>query len=486
MRGFRVRLAAVIVAGVLLQLLLPLLGARTGVVLDNLVLALIALVTTVGHVRQTRQTRGRRRIAWGLAAAAAGLWVLSSLVDTADVFLVSETLVDEWLAVGAALCAPAALMLLGSAERLGRENSLRRLIDVATVTGALFFLAWEFVLAPAYASLPAEAGPLITLVLLPELIGAAYALVLLSRSLSHSGDQALSLLALSLMTFAATMLLAVHNDGAGLPWYATGVGAGYLVAGLLAALASHAPLPPQTFSEENHAEGRWALLPYVPVGLAFAASAWSYTSNGNVAPALFWLLLATAALVLVRQFLSLRTNQLLTRKLEYQATHDVLTGLVNRAAFQQRAAAVLGTACPQALTGVMLIDLDGFKAINDTLGHAAGDALLAGVAGHLRSSVRDGDTVARLGGDEFVILLPGLERASQAEEIGERIMRRLAEPIPIDGGAVVARASIGASVMTGPAPDPAPLVKQADLALYQAKDAGKGVVRCHWAGQLVG
>ncbi|MEU4426677.1 GGDEF domain-containing protein [Actinoplanes sp. NPDC024001] len=478
------RLAAVAAAGVTAQLLLPLLSPRTGVVLDNLVLAVIALLTTVGHVRQTRLTRGRRRLAWGLAAAAAGLWAASSLVDTADAFRTGETVADEWLAVGAALCSPAALMLLGSAERVSRAVALRRLIDVATATGALFFLAWQFVLAPAYAGLPAGAAQLITLVLLPELVGAAYALVLLSRSLSHRGDQALSLLALSLLTFAATVLLAVRNDALGLPWHACGVGAGYLVAGLLAALASHAPLPPETFSEESRSEGRWALLPYLPVGLAFAASAWSYARAGAVAPALFWLLLATAALVLVRQFLSLHANQQLTedlyrqrRLLEHQASHDALTGLVNRAAFQERAAAALATAGPQALTGVLLIDLDGFKAVNDTLGHAAGDALLVGVAGHLRAAVRDGDTVARLGGDEFVVLLPDLRDPGEVEEIGDRIVRRLAAPIPVDGGTVVARASIGASVTAGPGSDLSALVKQADVALYEAKHAGKGVVR---------
>jgi diguanylate cyclase (GGDEF)-like protein len=479
------RVAAAMAAGLVVQLSLPLLGARTGVVLDNVLLAVIGLVTAVGHARQTRLSRGQRRTAWALACAAAGLWSLSSGIDTVAALWTLDTALDEMVAVAAAIASLVALVLLGTADRVGRAVRLRRGIDVATVAGALFFLAWEFVLAPASAGLPRATAAMIILVLLPEIVGAGYALVLLSRSLSHRGDEALSLLAAGLLGFAATMLLAVHNLVHGLPWYATGVGAGYVIAGLLTALASAAPLPSGTFAEQtDNEEGRWALLPYVPVGLAFAAAAWRYVQSGNVTAVLFWLLLATSALVLVRQFLSMRTTQKLTddlraqrAELAYQASHDALTGLVNRTAFQQRAAAVVAGAGPGGLTGVLVIDLDGFKTVNDTLGHAAGDALLVGVAARLRSAVRAGDTVARLGGDEFVVLLPGLQYAGEVDDVGNRVLQHLTEPVDVGSGALAARASVGATVGAGAACDPLDLVKQADIALYEAKAAGKGTVR---------
>jgi ABC-type multidrug transport system fused ATPase/permease subunit len=360
------RVAAAVAAGLVVQACLPLLGDRTGVVFDNVLLALIALVTAIGHARQTRLSRDRRRAAWALACAAAVLWSLSSAIDTVDAFLSLDTGSDEFLAVSAAIASLVALVLLGTADRVGPAVRLRRGIDVATVSGALFFLAWEFVLAPASATLPPSASTMITMVLVPEIIGAGYALVLLSHSLSRRGDEALSLLAAGLLGFAATMLLAVHNLVEGLPWYATGVGAGYVIAGLLTALASHAPLPSGTFAEENEDAGRWALLPFVPVGLAFAAAAWRYVHSGNVTAVLFWLLLATSALVLVRQFLSMRTTRKLTddlraqrAELAHQASHDALTGLVNRTAFQQRATATVAAAGADGLTGVLLIDLDG-------------------------------------------------------------------------------------------------------------------------------
>lgn len=493
MRHIGLRIGAVLVAGALVQVSVPLLPARAGVVLDNVLLALIGLVTAIGHAGQARATRGRSRVAWWLACAAAALWSASSWVDTADAYLVTDTALDELLAVSAALASLAALLLLGGIGTAGRADRLRTLIDVATVAGALFFLAWEFVLAPAYATLPGRTGTMILAVLAPEILGAAYALVLLARSLSRRGDQALSLLAVGLTCFAVTMLLAVHNIVEGLPWCATGVGAGYVIAGLFTALASRAPLPSEVFDADRN-QGRWAFLPYVPVGLAFAAAAWRYVRTGNVTAVLFWLLLATSALVLIRQALSLRTNQRLNRDLEeqraklaHQASHDALTGLPNRAAFQDRAAAVLAAAGAAKVTGVLLLDLDGFKTVNDTLGHAAGDDLLVGVAARLRGAVRPGDTVARLGGDEFVVLLPGLPDAGHVDEIGGRILRRLTEPVTVGDTLLAARASIGAAVATGSLADPLDLVKRADVALYEAKAAGKGVLRRHaWPASAAG
>ncbi|BCJ47648.1 hypothetical protein GCM10010168_20060 [Actinoplanes ianthinogenes] len=486
MRGVGRKSGTAIAAGLAVQGLLPLLGSRTGVVADNVLLALIALVTTLGHRRQARTSRGQQRWAWSLAAAAAGLWSASSVVDTVDVFLSADASLDELLAVGAALCSLVALVLLGSAGRAGHGDRLSRLLDVATVSGALFLLAWEFVIEPAQARLPGLSGPLVVSVLLPELIGAAYAVVLLSRSLSHRGDTALTLLALGLLAFAATMLLAVHNLAHQLPWYATGVGAGYVIAGLLTALASRAPLPPETFTEQAHRAGRWLLLPYLPVSLAFAVAAWRYLHTGSLTAALFWLLLATATLVLVRQFLNLRVNQRLADELRrrgaelaHQAAHDPLTGLANRAGFQQRAEAELAAAGPDGLTGVLLIDLDGFKAVNDTYGHAAGDALLVGVAARLRAGVRGDDTVARLGGDEFAVVLPHLNDPGEVYDIGLRVLHQLTEPIDVGVAVITARGSVGATVGVGGRHEPLDLVEQADVALYEAKAAGKGVVRTH-------
>jgi len=148
----------------------------------------------------------------------------------------------------------------------------------------------------------------------------------------------------------------------------------------------------------------------------------------------------------------------------HRATHDGLTGLPNRSLLMERLHRAVTAAAPAAL---LLLDLNGFKAVNDTLGHQAGDALLDQVADRLRGIVRDADTVARLGGDEFAILLAG--EPALAETIAARVHERLGEPFPIDGRPVQVGASVGMALHPQHAVDPETLLRYADAAMYQAK-----------------
>jgi len=156
-------------------------------------------------------------------------------------------------------------------------------------------------------------------------------------------------------------------------------------------------------------------------------------------------------------------------RLRHQALFDGLTGLANRTHFHEEVTATLHA---PGTTALLVIDLDGFKSVNDTLGHAAGDTLLAGVADKLRASVRPGDLVARLGGDEFAVLLRDCTDAN-AEHTSQRILHLLAEAIPFDGTEVRANASIGIACAE-PGDDAESLLRDADLAMYAAKHGGKG------------
>jgi diguanylate cyclase (GGDEF)-like protein len=147
-------------------------------------------------------------------------------------------------------------------------------------------------------------------------------------------------------------------------------------------------------------------------------------------------------------------------RLRHEATHDPLTGLANRALFAERIAEAGGTAA------ILIIDLDGFKAVNDTLGHHAGDTLLRAVADRLRGRVRAGDTVARLGGDEFAVLLPDAPRA-HADDLVRRLHEAFAEPVPIEAARVPIRASIG--VAHGSLARAEELLRDADIAMYATK-----------------
>jgi diguanylate cyclase (GGDEF)-like protein/PAS domain S-box-containing protein len=159
-------------------------------------------------------------------------------------------------------------------------------------------------------------------------------------------------------------------------------------------------------------------------------------------------------------------------RLSYEASHDMLTGLVNRALFGKRAAAAVTGARPETPVGIVLVDLDDFKAVNDTLGHATGDALLVHVAERIRASVRPTDTVARLGGDEFAILLEGAS-GSDVDLVLTRIATALLEPAVIDGEPMTVRASFG--VVDGHGGDDADdLLRQAGFAMDEAKERGRG------------
>ncbi|RSM73121.1 hypothetical protein DMB66_03505 [Actinoplanes sp. ATCC 53533] len=159
-------------------------------------------------------------------------------------------------------------------------------------------------------------------------------------------------------------------------------------------------------------------------------------------------------------------------RLRFDATHDALTGLANRTLFHHRIAEAAGQPDAEALTGVLAIDLDDFKIINDTLGHHVGDRVLATVAERLYGCVRaDSDTVARLGGDEFAVILTGTT-AAEAAAAADRIVATLTEPATVEGHVLAVRASVG--VATGPSAQARTLLRAADAAMYEAKRSGKG------------
>jgi len=160
----------------------------------------------------------------------------------------------------------------------------------------------------------------------------------------------------------------------------------------------------------------------------------------------------------------------------HQAFHDPLTDLANRALFTDRVATALarrGDSSTETVA-VLLLDLDDFKTVNDSLGHAAGDELLVAVATRLRSCVRPGDTLARLAGDEFAILLDDLDDEGAAVAVAKRVGARLEAPFEIEEMEIAVRASIGISLGQTPDARPEDLMRDADVAMYEAKAGGKG------------
>ena len=212
---------------------------------------------------------------------------------------------------------------------------------------------------------------------------------------------------------------------------------------------------------------RWRImLPYVPFGLAASVVAGQTIGGGRVGAPEVVPLLAGLVLILLRQLSTLLHNSTRTRRMQYQAYHDPLTGLGNRAQFTERLEETLAGGTPVA---VVYLDLDDFKLVNDSLGHDAGDIVLRTVGDRLRACFEPDDTIARLGGDEFAVLT---RRVDGLPAQAHRLLVALHAPFQVGSRTVQAGASVGVAVATGPmyAED---LRKNVDLAMYAAKAQGK-------------
>ncbi len=203
-------------------------------------------------------------------------------------------------------------------------------------------------------------------------------------------------------------------------------------------------------------------------------------------------LISSAAFVLVFLYGSLHRLSIEQRtaqaRFAYQATHDSLTGLCNRPAVMEYIGRKLADGEQEASLGgfaLLLLDLDGFKAINDNFGHDAGDDLLKQVASRIEAALRDSDYVARLGGDEFLIVVPQVSDDETAKRVGKKLVEMIGAPYVLTGQQSNVTVSIGISMFPKDAREREALMKCADLALYEAKHAGRNQV-CFYSPGLSG
>jgi diguanylate cyclase (GGDEF)-like protein len=207
-----------------------------------------------------------------------------------------------------------------------------------------------------------------------------------------------------------------------------------------------------------------------------ASMAASQKAREDHAAARFWIYLLSAAALLLGVFVAgvvmYYTNRV-SREREHLATHDALTGLPNRMLFTDRLEqSLIRARRRETLVGVMFIDLDRFKRVNDTLGHASGDQLICEVARRLRDVTRAEDVVARLGGDEFVVVIDAAQ-VNQILQVVEKTLAVVSEPYQIAGRELFSSCSIGVSVFPNDGSDASSLLKNADTAMYTAKGSGR-------------
>jgi len=243
--------------------------------------------------------------------------------------------------------------------------------------------------------------------------------------------------------------------------------------------------PPELLKSDRHTdvfyEDIWS---QVDVAGQWQGEVWSRRKDGEIYPQRLSISQVKDAADHVSHFVSVsndisRYKQYETQ-LEFLAHHDTLTQLLNRGQFETQLREALSQASRHGtIGGVMFVDLDHFKAVNDTFGHAVGDQLLRAAAARIRQCVRDSDLVARLGGDEFAILLDGLSAAPVAAKIAGNLVAALANPFHIAGQQLQISASIGISCYPDDGTDADTLLLNADLAMYRIKEEGRNGFRLY-------
>lgn len=451
----------------------------TAKAVDDIGIVLFSVVALVFSGNAARSAEGRLRAAWTALSLALTAWTVGEIIWTYDELVLGgipfPSLADAFFLL---FPVGAAVALLLFRNRRGEGSDIRVLLDGFIVAGSLFGISWVLVLSRIYEAGAASTFEFVLLLAYPlaDLVLLTVAtIVLIGAPAGQRVPITLVTLGLACMAIAdsAYAYLSVQDEYlSGTP---TDIG---WVAGLLlltiAATVGRFELDDERAVDEIPG---WASvwLPLAPVlmaGMTMTLSRSDARSSNPVVAVGFMVVVA----VLVRQFLAVRENRQLIATVAAQAFRDPLTGLPNRSLFHDRLDHALqmreryGTS-----VGVMVLDLDDFKLVNDNLGHSAGDDLLTMVGERLSDAVRTGDTVARLGGDEFAVLVEG--DPEQTRLIAQQVLAAFDAPISLEGHDLLVRPSLGLAIAaTAEEVSPDDLIKQADSQMYAAKRSARSPV----------
>ncbi|TQM45926.1 putative bifunctional diguanylate cyclase/phosphodiesterase [Pseudonocardia cypriaca] len=492
--------AAAVAAAVALLALAGLCAALDGSarqLVANLGVLGLAAAGGFGCFGAARRTGGRTRRGWAALAVACWSWAAGQAAWTVyENVLAIESPYPSLADIGFLGFPVAALVGLAFLAPPGSGHATpRRVLDALLVGCAVGLVAWVTVLDPVIGTSGNSLLHAAASVAYP--VADAVLLTVTVLTLAQTRDSplrwgvlgaAVLAMAVSDATFAYQIAVGTYATGSTVEW---GWRIAFCLLGIAGTLVRGGPPTEVQSSPAPRESVRAGLLPYLPLAVAAVLVALEAAGGVGLDGVEFACVAALVLLVLARQYVTMRENQELTRaiqqrevQLHHLAFHDPLTNLANRALFLDRLEHALDRAeRTRQPVSVAFVDLDGFKAVNDTLGHAAGDALLVEVAGRLRGALRSADTLARLGGDEFAVLV---EQGDDATTAARRLLGTLRDPFHVHGRSVAVTASIGVATVeagqdtgTDAATRAATLLHRADVAMYAVKASGKGDVAAH-------
>ena len=488
LRGYAIAAAALFAAYAAVLVVRPG-GAGFMRAFGDLALIVTPALAALAAIGTAVRRRGAGRWAGLLIGAGCLAWAAGQAAWSAYELLGHRiTPYPSWADVGYLAFLP--LTVAGSALLISaRSGKWRSALDGLLISGSLLAVSWALVLGPLVAAGGETA--------LEWAVGLAYPIgdvalmtvaLLVVRHVRPGGRGGVLLLATGAFALSVAhgvyAFLLLHDAYRPGSWVDSGWFGGFLLVGLGALAAPRGPEP-----EPRREVPGWVMLPYLPLGAAVLSSVVMTVRDGEPGTFLYCLTLVLVVLVVVRQLVSALDNVRLNRRLagalevlrqreaelEHQAFHDSLTGLANRALLDDR---ILHAIAHQDRSGdamaLVYVDLDGFKKINDELGHHAGDQLLIEVADRLAGCARTSDTIARLGGDVFAVLCERLTEPGDEEVVAGRIVQRLAAPFPLAAGTARIGASVGIVRRAAHGAGLERLLQDADQAMYCAKTAGKG------------
>ena len=460
-------------------------GQQVVTIVSDLGTTVTGMVAAVALAGRARRSRPAVRRSWALLAAGTFFAALGDLIWAQNELVLGRVTPFPSLADASYLLFPVFTglgLLLHPTHRRTPHGVVRLLSDGVLVAGSLFALSWLTALgAVARAGADSWLGLTVSLAYPVTDVILLTVLITVLTLFGARGRPGLAIIgaALTVLTLSDSAFAYLSAVGS----YATGalIDCGFVAAYLLLAVAAVVASPDEGAAPTHPLPPPgWAVA--VPYGLCaggVAASAASLLRGDKLLPMITAGVLVVG--LLARQLVTINDNRRLLagiaereRRLEHQALHDDLTGLANRALFGDRLSHALTLQPREGRTiAVVFLDLDDFKLVNESLGHAIGDALLVRVAERLRAAVRQSDTVARLGGDEFAVLV---EDSDAPTETAARISESFGQPFVFGGSTVPVRASLGLAVVDAAAhPPPAEeLLRRAELAVHSAKLRGRG------------